>query len=158
MWGWNTPGSVEALTGTPTAEPFRPFLFPPLYRYGGPQAHMPPNDRYLSCPRPKPATFDKARDRPPKNRKAYFDYAVEDKFEAGIQLQGTEVKSLRGGEGSIAESYARHRRRRSLVDQCQYPPNFRTATATITIRGASANCCSTPASSTSSMPPFTVRG
>jgi SsrA-binding protein len=41
-----------------------------------------------------------------ENRRARFDYYVEERFEAGIQLTGTEVKSLRGGEGSIAESYA----------------------------------------------------
>jgi SsrA-binding protein len=35
-----------------------------------------------------------------------FEYFVEERLEAGIELQGTEVKSLRGGEGSIAESYA----------------------------------------------------
>ena len=40
------------------------------------------------------------------NRRARFDYAIEDTLEAGIQLVGTEVKSLRSGEGSIAESYA----------------------------------------------------
>jgi SsrA-binding protein len=41
-----------------------------------------------------------------ENRRARFDYAVEDVYEAGIVLTGTEVKSLRFGEGSIAESYA----------------------------------------------------
>ena len=41
-----------------------------------------------------------------ENRRARFDYFVEDRFEAGIALQGTEVKALRNGEGSIAESYA----------------------------------------------------
>ena len=41
-----------------------------------------------------------------ENRRARFDYFIEDKFEAGIELQGTEVKALRTGEGSIAESYA----------------------------------------------------
>ncbi|MEP7316861.1 MAG: SsrA-binding protein SmpB [Sphingomicrobium sp.] len=40
------------------------------------------------------------------NRRAYYEYFVEDKFEAGIELRGTEVKALRTGEGSIAESYA----------------------------------------------------
>ena len=40
------------------------------------------------------------------NRKAHYDYAVEERFEAGIELQGTEVKALRVGEGSIKESYA----------------------------------------------------
>jgi SsrA-binding protein len=55
--------------------------------------------------RPKPETFDKKKV-VAENRRARFDYAVEDKFEAGIALQGTEVKSLRAGEASIAESYA----------------------------------------------------
>lgn len=41
-----------------------------------------------------------------ENRKARYEYAIEDVFEAGIALTGTEVKSLRFGEGSIAESYA----------------------------------------------------
>ena len=41
-----------------------------------------------------------------ENRRARFDYAIEDIYEAGIALTGTEVKSLRFGEGSIAESYA----------------------------------------------------
>src|SRR5215212_5815801 len=41
-----------------------------------------------------------------ENRRARFDYFVEERLEAGIALQGTEVKALRGGEGSIAESYA----------------------------------------------------
>ncbi|MCA0208291.1 MAG: SsrA-binding protein SmpB [Proteobacteria bacterium] len=41
-----------------------------------------------------------------ENRRARFDYAIEQVFEAGIVLQGTEVKSLRFGEGTIAESYA----------------------------------------------------
>ncbi|BAT60738.1 SsrA-binding protein [Variibacter gotjawalensis] len=39
------------------------------------------------------------------NRKARFNYAVGDKFEAGIVLTGTEVKSLRVGKATIAESY-----------------------------------------------------
>src|SRR4051794_8979942 len=41
-----------------------------------------------------------------ENRRARYDYFVEERVEAGIQLTGTEVKSLRQGEGSIAESYA----------------------------------------------------
>lgn len=55
--------------------------------------------------RPKPATFDRHKI-VAENRRARFDYFIEDTFEAGIALSGTEVKSLRGGEGSIAESYA----------------------------------------------------
>jgi SsrA-binding protein len=56
-------------------------------------------------PRERPAAFDKAKV-VAENRRARFDYFVEERLEAGIELQGTEVKSLRGGEGSIAESYA----------------------------------------------------
>ena len=41
------------------------------------------------------------------NKKAYYDYFIEDKIEAGICLQGTEVKSLRLGKCSIKESYIR---------------------------------------------------
>ena len=41
-----------------------------------------------------------------ENRRARFDYHIDETFEAGIALTGTEVKSLRFGEGSIAESYA----------------------------------------------------
>ncbi|MCH8685903.1 SsrA-binding protein SmpB [Pedomonas mirosovicensis] len=41
-----------------------------------------------------------------ENRKARFEYFIEDTFEAGIALQGTEVKSLRFGDGNITESYA----------------------------------------------------
>ena len=40
------------------------------------------------------------------NHKARRDYHILETFEAGIALSGTEVKSLRFGEGSIAESYA----------------------------------------------------
>ena len=55
--------------------------------------------------RPKPATFDKQKT-VAENRRARFDYAIGEKFEAGLALQGTEVKALRAGEASIAESYA----------------------------------------------------
>ena len=41
-----------------------------------------------------------------ENRKARFEYAILDTYEAGIVLTGTEVKSLRIGQANIAESYA----------------------------------------------------
>jgi len=41
------------------------------------------------------------------NKKAYFDYFIESKYEAGIALHGTEVKSIRMGHVSIKESYVR---------------------------------------------------
>jgi SsrA-binding protein len=49
--------------------------------------------------------FDKAKI-VAENRRARYEYFVEERFEAGIELKGTEVKSLRTGQGSIAESYA----------------------------------------------------
>ena len=39
------------------------------------------------------------------NKKAYHDYFIEDTYEAGIELAGTEVKSLRMGKCSIKESF-----------------------------------------------------
>ena len=54
--------------------------------------------------RPKP-TQEKVKT-VAENRRARFDFAIETVYEAGIALTGTEVKSLRFGEGSIAESYA----------------------------------------------------
>lgn len=41
-----------------------------------------------------------------ENRKARFNYSIEDTIEAGIMLTGTEVKSARNGKSTIAESYA----------------------------------------------------
>lgn len=55
--------------------------------------------------RPRPSTFNKVKT-VAENRRARYDYHIEDSYEAGIALTGTEVKSLRFGEGSIGESYA----------------------------------------------------
>ncbi|WP_295495806.1 SsrA-binding protein SmpB [Sphingorhabdus sp. EL138] len=55
--------------------------------------------------RPKPEAFNKVKT-VAENRRARYDFHIDDKYEAGIVLTGTEVKSLRFGEGSIAESYA----------------------------------------------------
>ena len=41
------------------------------------------------------------------NKKAYHDYFIEDKYEAGIELAGTEVKSIRMGKCSIKEAFVR---------------------------------------------------
>lgn len=40
-----------------------------------------------------------------KNRKAYYDFEIEDKLEAGLALKGTEVKSLRESRASLQEAY-----------------------------------------------------
>jgi SsrA-binding protein len=44
-----------------------------------------------------------------RNRKAYFEYAIDGLYEAGLVLKGTEVKSLRQGKASINDAYARFR-------------------------------------------------
>ena len=40
------------------------------------------------------------------NRKARYDYEIEDEYEAGIVLTGTEIKSIRNGKANIKDSYA----------------------------------------------------
>ncbi len=41
-----------------------------------------------------------------KNKKAYFDYYIEDEIECGIELKGTEIKSLRKGSGDLKDTFA----------------------------------------------------
>ena len=41
------------------------------------------------------------------NRKAHYDYFIKDTYEAGIELKGTEIKSLRKANANINDSYAR---------------------------------------------------
>jgi SsrA-binding protein len=45
-----------------------------------------------------------------QNRKAFHDYEISEKFEAGIVLLGTEVKSLREGRANLKDSYAKVKR------------------------------------------------
>ena len=49
------------------------------------------------------------------NKKAFHDYIIEDRFEAGIVLTGTEIKSIRKGSCSIKESYAKITSKGELV-------------------------------------------
>jgi len=41
-----------------------------------------------------------------KNKKAYFDYFIYDTYECGIELKGTEIKSLRNGSGDLKDTFA----------------------------------------------------
>ena len=41
-----------------------------------------------------------------KNKKAYFDYFIEETIECGIELKGTEIKSLRRGSGDFKDTFA----------------------------------------------------
>lgn len=56
------------------------------------------------------------------NRKAFHEYEVLETFEAGIVLQGTEVKSIREGRINLKESYARVRRGEVWLMQCHINP------------------------------------
>ena len=49
------------------------------------------------------------------NKKAFFDYFIEEQIEAGIELAGTEVKSIRQGKVSIKESYIRIENRQVYI-------------------------------------------
>ena len=56
------------------------------------------------------------------NRRARFDYDIEETFEAGMVLTGAEVKSLRGGRASLAEAYARVVDGEMWVENLHIPP------------------------------------
>ncbi len=53
-----------------------------------------------------------------RNRKARHDYAISDTFEAGVVLQGTEVKSLRAGRVSMGDAYARIKDGEVWLEHC----------------------------------------
>ena len=57
-----------------------------------------------------------------ENRRARFDYFIDDVVEAGIMLTGTEVKSLRNGRANIAESYAAVEGNEIVLINADIPP------------------------------------
>lgn len=56
------------------------------------------------------------------NRRARYDYAIEETYEAGMVLTGPEVKSLRAGRASIADAYARVSGEEVWVENLHIPP------------------------------------
>lgn len=56
------------------------------------------------------------------NRKAHHDYSFEQRFEAGLVLQGWELKSLRAGKGQISDSYVLIRKGEAFVIGSQITP------------------------------------
>lgn len=56
------------------------------------------------------------------NKKAYFDYEILEKLEAGIELLGLEVKSLRIGQGSLLGAYVIIRGREAFLVNANIPP------------------------------------
>src|SRR3546814_9011479 len=60
----------------------------------------------------------------PDNRKARFHYSIGDTVEAGVALHGTEVKSLRVGQGSLNEAYAQATKQGEIVLLNAYIPVY----------------------------------
>jgi SsrA-binding protein len=57
-----------------------------------------------------------------ENRKARHDYFIEDKFEAGLVLKGTEVKSLRSGRANLKDAYAKIKKGEAYIHQMHISP------------------------------------
>ena len=79
------------------------------------------------------------------NKKAYHEYFIEEKFEAGIELVGTEVKSIRQGHCSIKEAFVGIDHGEVYV----YRMNMSGGIYSIKIRSGRESCCSTGTRSTS---------
>jgi SsrA-binding protein len=56
------------------------------------------------------------------NKRAYHDYSIEEKFEAGIVLTGTEVKSLRLGKGNINDAFAQVKAEEAFLNNLHILP------------------------------------
>jgi SsrA-binding protein len=56
------------------------------------------------------------------NRQAFHNFSIGDRYEAGVVLLGTEVKSLRSGKASLQDSYARVERGELFLFNCHIPP------------------------------------
>ena len=56
------------------------------------------------------------------NKKAFYDYHIEEKYEAGISLLGTEVKSLRAGKANLKESYVIIKDGEAFLFNCHISP------------------------------------
>ncbi len=56
------------------------------------------------------------------NKKAYHDYHIEETYEAGMMLQGTEVKSLREGKANLKDSFARIEKDEIFLLNCHISP------------------------------------
>src|SRR6185436_10417125 len=63
-----------------------------------------------------------------ENRKARFDYFIEDRFEAGLVLQGWEVKAMRAGRAQLAEAYVYVRNEEAFLFGAHITPLKTTST------------------------------
>src|SRR5580704_10612046 len=72
----------------------------------------------------KPLTTRAAKDEKPivKNRRATFDYEIDERFEAGMVLSGSEVKSMRAGKVDIVDAYVQVDRGEAWLKQLYVAP------------------------------------
>lgn len=77
-----------------------------------------------TAPRPPKKNKSKSADNPTiaVNRKARFEYHIEDTFEAGMVLQGWELKSIRAGSASVVDSYVIIKRNEAWLIGAQITP------------------------------------
>jgi SsrA-binding protein len=80
-------------------------VFGRLARVDRPLTSTSPADRSQTASLEEPAMGEEKT--VAQNRKARHEYSIEDSFEAGIALTGTEIKSIRAGKVSLADAYAR---------------------------------------------------
>ena len=57
-----------------------------------------------------------------QNKKAYHEYFILDTFEAGIELQGTEIKSIRKGQTNLKDSFIRIKNHEAYVENMHIAP------------------------------------
>lgn len=57
-----------------------------------------------------------------QNKKAYHDYFIEDTYEAGIELKGTEIKSIRKGSANLKDSYIRIKNGEAFLEGMHVAP------------------------------------
>lgn len=84
------------------------------------------------------------------NKKAYHDYFIEDTWETGISLHGTEVKSLRMGKCSIKESFVRIEKGEVFVYGMHISPYEKEIFSTAIRFGCGSFCCTEARSTRSS--------
>ncbi len=78
-----------------------------------------------------------------ENRKARHDFTIHETYEAGIELTGTEVKSLRAGKANMKDSYAQiTKTARSMFITCISALMIRVTVSTMSLC-ATAGCCCT---------------
>jgi hypothetical protein len=100
--------------------------------------------------RPKDKSVEPASRDVAVNRRAFHDYEILERIDAGISLTGSEIKSIRAGKVSLQEAYARPERATSGSSARTSPSTARLLTTAMTRAGRGACCCIGPRSATSS--------